>query len=254
MKNLFNSALVSTCMMISTTGTNAQTPPTSATVIDEILSVAENRNELTHLSSAISSLLADQRLADQAARQTLSDAQPVLTAMLNQKVGTNAGKLVDLAKWMRAQANAKHALQDAGGTPTPQQQFTLDNPLAGEEAYLTSLLRWVLAEYVQRDREAAGAVKLEAYLQLYLLFPSQVERSYGMPEDLLLFTPQWIQSRYPQLAADQKRRFLKDVNDARAEKALGPAADEEPAPQPTALQLAAYSIAYQFIVSNTPQP
>jgi hypothetical protein len=254
MKTLLNAALVLSCVMFSATKMNAQTPPTSADVIDGILSVAENRTELTRLTTAIPPLLADQRLADQPARQTLSDSQPVFAEMLNQKIGTNSGKLVELAKWMRAQAEAKHSIQDAGGTPTPQQQFILDNPLAGEEVYLTSLLDSILGAYLERDRDAAGATKLEALLQLYLNFRTVIERSWWLADDFLLYAPQWIQSRYPQLTADQKRQFLKDVNDTRAAKARGPAADEEPAPQPTAAEQAAYTAAYQFIVNNTPQP
>jgi len=254
MNTLINTALVLSCVMFSATRVHAQAPPPSAEVIDGILSVTENRNELTRIASAIPAILADQRLTDQATRQTLSESQSVLAEMLNQKSGTNTGKLVHLAKWMRSQADAKHAIQDADGTPTSQQQFVLDNPLAGEEVYLTSLINSVLSVYLQIDRETTDTTKIEALLQLYLRFQPIIERSWWLADNFLLYTPQWIQTRYPQLTADQKRRFLKDVNDARAEKAMGPAADEEPMPPPTAAEHTAYKAAYEYILSNTPQP
>lgn len=254
MKRLFLSAVLLLSLIIHAAMSHAQTAPTSAQTIEAMLSVAEHRDELTRLNSGITALLADARLTDQAARQTLQESQAVFTEMLNQKVGSNAEKLVDLAKWLRAQDEEKQAIHDAGGTPTPQQQFVLDNPLAGDEVYLTSLLSGILGTYLEIDREAAGAVKLEALLQLYLNFRPVLELSWRLVDDFLLYAPQWTQTRFPQLIADQKRQFLKDVNDARAEKAAGPAADEEPAPPPTPQEQAAYEAAYHFIVNNTPPP
>lgn len=252
MKPLLLSAIISTALIALTSTVKAQAPESSTQAIERILDRPAHRQELSRLNLGITTLLGDQRLTDQATRQALSESQLVLAEMLSHKVGTNAGKLVNLANWLRSQAAEKHTIEDAGGTPTPQQQFTLDNQLAGQEVYLTSLLHWILTEYVQRDRESAGSIKLDSYLQLYLNFSQTIEGGYAMPNDLLLYSPQWIQARYPQLTADQKRKFVKDVNDARAERAQGPAADEEPAPQPTQQENAAYEAALQFIVSNTP--
>lgn len=254
MKRLLLLVVLLVLLIVPSAKTDAQVAPTSAQVIDGILSVTENRDELTRLNSGITILLMDTRLTDPLARQTLQESQVVLTEMLNQKIGVNAGKLVSLAKWLRAQAEEKQVIQDASGTPTPQQQFVLDNQLAGGEVYLTSLLKSILGTHLEIDREAAGATKLEALLQLYLSFRTVIERSWWLADNFLLHAPQWMQSRYPQLTADQKRQFLKDVNDARAEKALPPAADEEPTPPPTAPEQAAYESAYQVIVNNTPQP
>jgi len=254
MKRIFLSSVLLFSLIVRVAVSHAQDAPTSAQTIEAILSVAEHRSELTRLNSSITALLADARLTDQAARRTLQESQAVFTEMLNQKVGSNAGKLVDLAKWLRAQDEEKQAIHGAGGTTTPQQQFVLDNPLAGEEIYLTSLLSGILGNYLEIDREAAGSAKLEALLQLYLSFRTVIERGWWIVDNLLLYAPQWTRTRFPQLSADQKRQFLKDVNDARGEKAAGPAADEEPAPPPMPQEQAAYEAAYQFIVNNTPPP
>jgi len=239
-------------IITSVTLSCSQGEQTSAQAIEEILGVVEHRDEFTRLNSGITTLLADERLTDQATRQMLQQSQAVLNEMLNQKTGTNAEKLFDLAKWLHAQGEEKLVIHDAGGTPTPQQQFVLDNSLAGEETYLVSLLNGILRYYLEIDRETAGGTKLEALLQLYLNFRSVLELSWRLVDDFLLYAPQWTQARFPHLTADQKRQFLKDVNDARAEKAAGPAADEEPGPPPTPQEQAAYEAAYQFIVNNTP--
>lgn len=233
-------------------GTNAQILPTSTQVVQEILSVSEHRDELTRLKNGIVKLLADQRLTDQTVRGMLAESQASISEMLDQKSGANAGKLVDFAKWLRAQLQEKHVLEDAQNNLSISQQFVIDNPLAGGEVYLTSLLNSIFATYLEKDREAAGHVKLEAALQLYLSFRPVLERGWWRADDLLLYSPQWMQERYSQLTVEQKRSFLKDVNDARAEKALGPAADEEPLPPLSKQEQAAYEAAYLFILNNTP--
>jgi hypothetical protein len=253
MKNYLIKSVVMMFIIMSVTMSYSQAEQTSAQAIEEILGVVEHRDELTRLNSGITTLLADQRLTDQAARQMLQQSQTVLNEMLNQKTGANADNLIDLAKWLHAQGEEKLAIRDAGGIPTPQQQFVLDNSLAGEETYLASLLNGILRYYLEIDRQTAGGAKLEALLQLYLNFRSVLELSWRLVDDFLLYAPQWTQTRFPQLTADQKRQFLGDVNDARAEKAAGPTADEEPAPLPTPQEQAAYEAAYQFIVNNTPQ-
>ncbi len=230
----------------------SQAEQTSAKAIEAILGIVEHRDELTRLNSGITELLADDRLTDQAARQMLKQSQTAFNEMLSQKTGVNTEKLIELAKWLNAQGKEKLVIHDTGGTPTPQQQFVLDNPLAGEETYLTSLLNGILRQYLEIDRETAGASKLEAVLQLYLNFRSVIELSWRLVDDLLLYAPQWTQTRFPQLTANQKNQFLKDVNDSRAEKANGPAADEEPTPLPTPQVQAAYEAAYKFLVNNTP--
>lgn len=254
MKNYFVKLFV--MMFIVMFGINgySKAEQTSAQAIEEILGVVEHRDELTRLNSGITTLLADQRLTDKATRQMLQQSQTVLNEMLNQKTGANADKLIDLAKWLHAQGEEKLVIHNAGGTPTPQQRFVLDNPLAGEEIYLTSLLDSILGTYLEIDREAAGAAKLEALLQLYLNFRPVLEGNWWLVDNFLLCAPQWTQARFPQLAADQKRQFLKDADTARALRAAGPAADEETAPLPTRQEQAAYEAAYQFIVNNTPPP
>lgn len=254
MKTYLIKSVLMMLIIISVAMSYSQAEQTSAQAIEEILGVVEHRDELTRLNSGITALLADERLTNQATRQMLQQSQTVLNEMLNQKTGANAEKLIDLAKWLRTQGEEKLVIHDAGGTPTPQQQFVLDNPLAGKETYLASLLNGILRYYLEIDRETAGAAKLEALLQLYLNFGSVLELSWRLVDDFLLYAPQWTQTRFPQLTADQKRQFLKDVNDARAEKAAGPAADEEPGPPPTPQEQAAYEAAYQFIVNNTPPP
>lgn len=253
MKNLIL-VFILACLVSPFSMVLAQTNPTSPQIVENILTVAEHRDELVSLNANISTVLADSRLTDQATRQMLQSSQGIIAEMLNQKIGTNSAQLVDLAKWMGLQGAEKRSIQDAEEAPTPQQQFVLDNPLAGREVYLTSLLKGILTTYLEIDREAAGATKLEGLLQLYLEFRPTIERSWWLADGFLLYAPLWTQSRYPQLTAEQKQQFLKDVNDARAEKVLGPAADEEPMPTPTAQEQAAYDAAYQFIVSNTPQP
>lgn len=238
--------------IISVAMSSSQAEQTSAQAIEEILGVVEHRDELTRLKSGITALLADERLTDQAIRQMLQQSQVVLAEMLNQKTGANAEKLIDLAKWLRAQGEEKRSIQDAGGGPIPQQQFVFDNPLAGGEIYLTSLLDGILGTYLEIDREAAGAAKSEALLQLYLNFRPMLEGSWWLVDNFLLCAPQWTQTRFPQLTAGQKRQFLKDANTARALRAAGPAADEEPGPPPTPQEQAAYEAAYQFVVNNTP--
>jgi len=254
MKKLLLSAVLLFALMMPDAYSQVHGELTSAQMIEGILSEAAHRDELTRLKIGIATVLADARLTDQATRQMIEQSQVVLDEMLNQKVGTNVEKLIEFAKWMTAQSLEKIAIHDSGGATTPQQQFVLDNPIAGQEVYLTSVINWILREYLEIDGEASGALKLESYLQLYFSFRKIVERSYEMPDWLLLKAPNWIQPRFQQLTVDQKRQFLKDTQDSRAEIALGRGPDEEPGPPPTPQEQAAYDAAYQFILSNTPQP
>lgn len=252
MKKLLLPTILLFAQLIPAASSHAQGALTSAQMIEGILSEAAHRDELTRLKTGITIVLADERLTDQTLREMIDQSQTVLNEMLNQKVGTNVEKLVKFAKWMNAQSLEKIAIHDAGGATTPQQHFVLDNPLAGEEVYLTSIINWVLREYLEIDGEASGESKLEGYLQLYLSFPKIVERSYEMSDWLLLKAPNWIQPRFQQLTADQKRQFLKDAQDSRAEIALGLGPDEEPGLPLMPQEQAAYEAAYQFIVNNTP--
>jgi len=254
MRKLLLLAVLLFALMIPAAYSHAQGALTSAQMIEGILSEGAHRDELTRLKTGIATVLADTRLTDQATRQMMEQSQIVLNEMLNQKVGTNVGTLVEFAKWMNAQSLEKIAIHDAGGATSPQQQFVLDNPLAGQEVYLTSIINWVLAEYVRIDKAGAGVSKLESYLQLYLHFRSAVEGGDGIPNGLLFEAPDWIQPRFQQLTVDQKRQFLKDVQEAREESALPPLPDEVPGDPRTAQEQTAYEAAYQFIVANTPQP
>lgn len=254
MKKLLLQAAYGLYLLMPFTLHHAQGELTSAQVIQEKLSDATDRNELTRLNTGITAVLADARLTDLATRQMLDQSRGVLNEMLDQKVGSNVGKLVDFAKWMKAQAIEKVSIHEAGGTPTPQQQLVLDNPLAGEQVYLTSIIDRVLMEFLLIDGAAAGASKFESCIQLYLHFRSVVEGGTGIPDYLLLRAPEWMQDRFPQLTADQKRQMLKDINDCRAERDAEPAPDEEPAPPPTPQEQAAYEAAYQFILKNAPPP
>lgn len=227
---------------------------TSAQAIEAILSDQDIRSELQKIELQITALLGDRRLTDEAARQMLTHSKAVIAEMLGQKIGTNTHKLVALAKWQRDQALAKHSIHDAGGEADAGQRFILENPMAGHEVYLTSVIYWILSEYVRTDGDGAGNPTLESYLQLYLDFRSLVEGGTGIPECLLLKAPAWMQARFPQLSDDQKRQILQDSNEARAERNLEPLPDEVPADPPTPQEQAAYEAAYQFIVANTPQP
>lgn len=254
MKRLLLPSVLLLALMMPFALIHAQGELTSAQMIEGILSEPAQRDELTRINTGITTVLADERLTNQATRQMLQQSQTVLNEMLNQKVGTNVEKLVEFAKWMNAQSLEQTSIHDAGGATTPQQQFVLDNPLAGQEVYLTSIINWILREYLEIDGEASGESKLEGYIQLYFSFRKIVERSWEMPDWLLMKAPNWIQPRFQQLMADQKRQFLKDAQDSRAEIALGPGPDEEPGLPPTPQEQAAYEAAYQFIVNNTPPP
>jgi hypothetical protein len=231
----------------------AQSDLTSVQMIEGILSERAHRDELKRINIGITTILADDRLTDQSARQLLQQSQAVLNEMLNHKDGTNVEKLVEFVKWLRAQGEDQISISDTGAT-TPQRQFVRDNPLAGQEVYLTSIVHWVLAEYVRIDRAGAGTSKLEGYLQIYLHFRRMVEGGDGIPNGLLFEAPDWIHSRFQQLTVDQKRQFLKDVQEAREESVLPPLPDEVPGEPRTPQEQAAYEAAYQFIVNNTPPP
>lgn len=252
MKRLLFSA-VSLSALLMTAGTcNAQSVLTSSQLVESRLGDAANRNELTRINTGVTGLLKDARLTDQATRQMLEQSQTVLNEMLNLKAGSNVEKLLDFSKWMRSQSLEKAVIHDAGGAKNPQQQFVLDNPLAGEEVYLTSIIYWILDEFVGIDRSAAGDSKLEGYLRLYLDFGGVVEGGKGIPNGLLFETPEWTKQRFLQLTVDQKRQFFKDVKDARADSALPLLPDEVPASPRPPQEQAAYEAAYQFILSNTP--
>lgn len=254
MKRILLPAVLLFALMMATALSHAQGELTSAQMIEDRLSHDAHRTELTRINAGITTVLADERLTDQATRQMLQQSQAVLNEMLNQKVGTNVEKLVEFAKWMNDQSLEQIAIHDAGGATTPQQQFVRDNPLAGQEVYLTSIIYWILDEYVGIDRAASGASKLEGYLQLYLHFRSVVEGGDGIPNGLLFEAPDWIQPRFQKLTVDQKRQFFKDVQEAREESALPPLPDEVPGEPRTPQEQAAYEAAYQFIVNNTPPP
>lgn len=255
MKRLLLPAVLLFALMVLFTTSHAEDELTGAKAAEGILSDDDGlQDELTRLNTGITTVLADERLTDQATRQMLQQSQTVLNEMLNQKVGTNVEKLVEFAKWMNAQSLEQIAIHDAGGPTTPQQQFVLDNPLAGQDVYLTSIIHWVLAEYVRIDKAGAGASKLEGYLQLYLHFRRVVEGSDGIPNGLLFEAPDWIQPRFQQLTVDQKRQFFKDVQEAREESALPLLPGEVLGEPRTPQEQAAYEAAYQFIVNNTPPP
>lgn len=235
---------------------HAQDEQTSAERVEVILSFEQLQNELTRLDTGITTLLADERLIDPDDRQLLLESQTALNEMLNEKIGVNATKLVELAKWLRTQGEEKQAIEDAGVTPSPQQQFVIDNSLGGTEVYLTTILKGILSSYLEIDGETIGDVKLEALLQLYLSFGPILENSWRLADDFLLFSPQWIQARFPQLTDEEKQQFLKDINDSRAERAAGSISDQDTSPLPTPQEKAAvepaYEAAYQFMVINTP--
>lgn len=253
MKTVLFPAVLLFALMMPAALSHAQGVLTSAQMIEGILSEPAHRNELTRINTGITTVLADERLTDQAARQMLQQSQTVLNQMLNQKDGSNVEKLMEFGKWLRAQGEEQISIRDAG-VITPLQQFVLDNPLAGQEVYLTSIIYWILAEYVRIDKAGAGAPKLEGYLQLYLHFRRVVEGGDGIPNGLLFEAPDWIQPRFHQLTVDQKRQFLKDIQEAREESALSPLPDEVPGEPRTLQEQAAYEAAYQFIVNNTPPP
>lgn len=233
--------------------TQAQsTPMTSAQLIDSTLSNSDHRNELSRLDTLITQVLADQGLTHQATRQMLAESKTVITEMLSAKVGANIAKLVELAKWMKSQSTEKQSVEDSGNAPAPDQQFILDNPLAGQEVYLTTIIREVLIAYLKTDRENAGNDKLESLIQLYLNFPDILESKWVIADDIVLYAPNWIQPRFLQLTGDQKRQVLKDIQFGISEKARPLAADEEAAPSPTPQEQAAYEAAFQYIEANTP--
>lgn len=254
MKNLVHAITLLTTLLVFTLTTSAQLPASSAQRITDILSFDDHRIELTRMSAGITILLADQRLTDQPTRAMLLDSKVALTEMLDGKLGTKSRTLTNLTKWMREQGDAKIALSQAGGERTEQEQFILDNLLAGQETHLVSIIRGILGIYVEVDRENAGADNLNALLQLYFNHRKILERSSWLASSFLWNTPQWIQTRFVQLTVEQRRQFLEDVNTERSIDALGPRADEEPGPPPTVQEQAAYDTAYQFIVANTPQP
>lgn len=231
---------------------HSQTPVSATTVITRILTEQDNRNELSRLKDGIATELASPRVTDPQVRQMLTESQTVLNEMLDQRIGDHAGKLVEFAKWMKAMGVQQVPLLTAEGTLTPAQQLILDNSLAGEYISLTSIIHWILGKHLEINQGATEPEKLEALLQLYLNFHNILERVSYIADDYLLHAPQWIQGRYPQLTADQKRLFLKDVNEVRQTRSSGPGPDEE-APTPlTPAQQASYDAAYQFIVANTP--
>lgn len=228
------------------------TPLSGAQIIDSMLSNPEHRRELNRLDTLLAQILADQRLVHQSTRQMLTESRGAIAEMLSSKVGTNVPKLVELAKWMKSQSTEKQSVEDSGNTPTQVQQFLLDNPLAGQEVYLTTIIREVLNAYLRAERTNAGNDKLEALVQLYLNFPDILESKWVIADDIVLYAPNWIQPRFLQLTGDQKRQILKDLQFAISEKARPLAADEEAAPQPTPQEQAAYEAAFQYIEANTP--
>lgn len=52
-------------------------------------------------------------------------------------------------------AGAENALREAGGTLTERQQANLDNPLAGKDIYLTSIIRSILGAHLVKNGDAA---------------------------------------------------------------------------------------------------
>lgn len=253
MKKLLLSAILVTLIMPAALS-QEQGELTSAQMIEGILSEPAHRDELIRINNDITKVLADERLTEQTTRQMLQQSQAVLNEMLNQRVGSNVEKLLIFAKWVQAQGEEQISIHDAGEATTPQQQFVLDNPLAGQEVYLISIIHWVLAEYVRIDKAKAGASKLEGYLQIYLHFRRVVVDGDGIPNGLLFEAPDWIQPRFQQLTVDQKRQFLKEVQDAREESALPPQPDEVPGEPRTPQEQATYEAAYKFIQDNTPSP
>ena len=252
MKNLIIRLLplIATCLGVC----HAQEPSLSEQAFDFLLTDTQHRAELTRIKTAISTALDDQRLTDQAARLMLGQSQTVLSELLDQKLAENADKLVDLAVWMRSQSiegNAIEEIEDAGGELEPEEQFVLDNPLAGQEIYLLYLIDTILIWYELEGMEDTPHRYLEASLQLYFHFRDTLEGGDGIPNGLLTFAPEWLQERYPKLSVEQKQRFLKDVQDSR-ELTLEPNPDSEPGPPFTAEQDAAYEAGYQYILNNTP--
>lgn len=224
----------------------------SAQTVRVILADPGTVEELGRLQAGLATLLADDRLTQPATRQMLVAARSAVTQMIERQAGTEAGSLVALAQWLAAQVKEKQVIEDSEKPPSLQERLVLENPLIAEGGHLTSILKWVLSEYLQVEGEAAGEATLESYLQLYVTLRATVEGSYEMPDWLLLKAPNWIKTRFGQLTAEQKRQFLKDVRQARAEAAAGAGADEVPGEPPSAAQQADYESAYQFIVSNTP--
>jgi hypothetical protein len=226
----------------------------SAQAVEAFLSQHNIRSELQNVRRQLNTLIGDNRLTDVRTRQMLILSESVIAEMLDQRTGTNTYKLLTLAKWQRDQSIAKNAIYAAGGEPDVSLQLILQNPMAGQEVPLTSIIYRILSEYVRNDGVRAGDPTLESYLQLYLEFRDIVEGGTGIPECLLLKAPDWMQSRFPQLTDDQKRLLLRECNEARAERSRPPLPDEVPAAPPTPQEEAAYEAAYQFIVDNTPQP
>ncbi len=248
--SLFCIAIVS--LLFSATTSRGQRPGPAVPGIELILSSAAHRAELTRINALITTFLADQRRTDQAVRQMVVEAKTELEGMLNQKVITNPGKVLDLAKWMDAQALEQNKIHKSEVTPTAQQQLVMDNPLAGQIVYLVQLLQWILTESVQCDEERAGAENLEAFLQIYLNFRRFTEGSDKTPSNLLWCARPWIQTRFPQLTAEQKRQFLADANESRRMAAI-PDPDSVPGTPATAAEKASYEAAYKFIVEHTPK-
>jgi len=231
--------------------------PTSAEVVESILSIEDYRSNLGEAKAAIDALLANEGVTNQQVRQMLLASKSAIEQMLNQKTSGGSPQLVDLASWIQNTHKEVAAIADGGTDPSTEQAAYLNSLLfkGGFDTSLTTVLRGVLGACVRIDKESCPPGLLEGYLQLYLkMGPVLEEDGWKLPDKLLFYAPQWTQSRYPQLTAEQKQQFLKDVNDARAERAAGPGADEEPMPAPTAQEQAAYDAAYQFIVNNTPQP
>jgi hypothetical protein len=240
--------------MVNTHLVFAQEDVTSSQIIEGILSDPAHRTELTRISASLTKVLADARLADNSVRQMLQQSQTVLSEMLERKSGANVEKLVEFAKWMHAQSIEQIAIHESEGEISPQQQFVLDNPLAGQEVYVTSIVYWVVSEHVRIDKDEAGQSKLEGYLQLYIHFRRTIEGGKGIPNGLLFEAPEWIKQRFGQLTADQKKQFLRDVLDAREDSALPLRPDEVPGDPRSPQEEAAYEAAYQFILKNTPPP
>lgn len=256
MKNLYMLTLSAALLWISSPIMIAQTP-TSAEVVESILSVEDYRTNLTEAKAAIDALLADSDITDQQVRQMLLTSKTAIDQMLSQKTAGSSPQLVDLVSWIQEKHKEVVAITDGETSPSAEQSAYLNSLLfkGGFDTSLTTVLRGVLGTCVRIDKDACAVNLLEAYLQLYLkMGPVLEEDGWRVPDKLLFYAPQWTQSRHSQLTADQKNRFLKDVNDARVERAEGPGADEEPVPPPTSQEQAVYEAAYQFIVNNTPQP
>jgi hypothetical protein len=251
--SLLISATIPLCMMglpsiclSSTSGEQA---------VEAILSEDKNISMLTSINSEIDSLLEDPSIIDQSTRNILTNAKDATNEMLIEKTAFKSLSLVNLAELIFSESKTRADIYDQEDSELTQAQKAFSNNILSKEGYfhsISTLLGGIYWSYLDIDKASCPPIILESHLQLYLKLPLSEYGQMYTPDYLLFYVPQWTQTRFMSLTAEQKRKFLKDVTDARADRASGLSADQEPEPPRDPADVAAYEAAYQFIVANTP--